>query len=44
MLGNFFNVVSIVLDCDNDMLLVLVNFIGLICYKGISSCFGDIVY
>lgn len=44
ILGYVFNVVSIMLDCDNDMLLVLVNLIGLICYKGIISCFGEIGY
>ncbi|EOV9657723.1 bifunctional phosphoribosyl-AMP cyclohydrolase/phosphoribosyl-ATP diphosphatase HisIE [Cronobacter turicensis] len=39
--GHFLNVVSMMPDCDNDTLLVLVNPIGPTCHLGTSSCFGE---
>lgn len=39
--GNFLNVVSIVVDCDNDTLLIKANPIGPTCHRGTPSCFGD---
>lgn len=39
------DLVSVSSDCDDDLLLVLVNFNGLICYIGVESCWfdGDVV-
>jgi phosphoribosyl-ATP pyrophosphohydrolase/phosphoribosyl-AMP cyclohydrolase len=37
--GNFLNVKSISLDCDNDTLLIKVNPIGATCHTGSRSCF-----
>jgi phosphoribosyl-ATP pyrophosphohydrolase/phosphoribosyl-AMP cyclohydrolase len=37
--GNFLNVKSIALDCDNDTLLIKVNPVGPTCHKGTRSCF-----
>lgn len=39
--GNFLNVVSIAVDCDNDTLLIKANPIGPTCHRGTPSCFGD---
>lgn len=35
ILENYFEVVFVYIDCDYDLLLVLVNLFGLICYLGI---------
>jgi len=37
--GNFLNVKSINIDCDNDTLLIKVNPIGPTCHTGSRSCF-----
>ncbi|MBK0382392.1 bifunctional phosphoribosyl-AMP cyclohydrolase/phosphoribosyl-ATP diphosphatase HisIE [Pedobacter sp. SD-b] len=37
--GNFLNVRSIALDCDNDTLLIKVKPVGATCHKGTRSCF-----
>ncbi|OAQ39657.1 bifunctional phosphoribosyl-AMP cyclohydrolase/phosphoribosyl-ATP diphosphatase [Pedobacter psychrophilus] len=37
--GNFLNVISIALDCDNDTILIKVNPVGPTCHKGTRSCF-----
>ncbi len=39
--GNFLNLVSIKLDCDNDTLLVEVNPYGPVCHKGTDTCWAD---
>lgn len=39
--GNFLNVVSIKVDCDNDTLLILVNPKGPTCHKGTDTCWGE---
>ena len=39
--GNFLNVVSIAVDCDNDTLLIKANPVGPTCHRGTPSCFGD---
>lgn len=38
--GNFLNLVSIDIDCDNDTLLVKVNPEGPTCHKGTATCWG----
>lgn len=37
--GNFLNIVSTFIDCDNDTLLIQVNPIGPTCHRGTTSCF-----
>lgn len=37
--GNFLNVVTMSLDCDNDTLLILADPIGATCHTGEESCF-----
>ncbi|MBO5156067.1 MAG: bifunctional phosphoribosyl-AMP cyclohydrolase/phosphoribosyl-ATP diphosphatase HisIE [Prevotella sp.] len=39
--GNFLNLVSIDVDCDNDTLLVKVNPVGPTCHKGTDTCWGE---
>ncbi len=39
--GNFLNLVSMQIDCDNDTLLVKVNPVGPTCHKGTDTCWGD---
>ncbi len=39
--GNFLNIVSIAVDCDNDTLLIRVNPIGATCHTGDISCFDN---
>jgi phosphoribosyl-ATP pyrophosphohydrolase/phosphoribosyl-AMP cyclohydrolase len=39
--GNFLNVVSVHLDCDQDSLLIYVNPEGPTCHKGTDSCWGE---
>ena len=38
--GNFLNVKSIAIDCDNDTILIKVNPVGNTCHTGSRSCFG----
>lgn len=40
--GNFLNVVSIAVDCDNDTLLIKANPAGPTCHKGDDTCFEEI--
>ena len=39
--GNFLNLVSIKIDCDNDTLLVRVNPVGPACHLGTDTCWGE---
>lgn len=39
--GNFLNVVSIALDCDDDTLLIRVNPVGPVCHLGDDTCFEE---
>ena len=39
--GNFLNVESVALDCDNDTLLFKVNPVGPACHTGSTTCFGE---
>lgn len=39
--GNFLNVKSIALDCDNDTLLICVSPDGPICHKGSDTCWDE---
>ena len=39
--GNFLNVRSIQLDCDQDALLILVDPVGSTCHKGTKTCWSD---
>ena len=39
--GNFLNVVSILIDCDNDTLLVKANPVGPVCHTGADTCFDE---
>jgi phosphoribosyl-ATP pyrophosphohydrolase/phosphoribosyl-AMP cyclohydrolase len=39
--GNFLNLVSMQIDCDNDTLLVQANPIGPTCHKGTDTCWGE---
>lgn len=39
--GNFLNVVSIKVDCDNDTLLIKVNPAGPVCHTGSDTCWGE---
>jgi len=39
--GNFLDLVSIHLDCDNDALLIKARPRGPVCHTGKKSCFGD---
>ncbi|MDN3723473.1 bifunctional phosphoribosyl-AMP cyclohydrolase/phosphoribosyl-ATP diphosphatase HisIE [Aequorivita sp. SDUM287046] len=39
--GNFLEVVSIAIDCDNDALLIKVNPTGPVCHKGTDTCWGN---
>lgn len=39
--GNFLNVVSIAVDCDNDTLLIKVNPVGPVCHTGADTCFEE---
>lgn len=38
--GNFLELISMELDCDNDALLVQVNPLGPTCHKGTDTCWG----
>ncbi len=39
--GHFLKLASLVVDCDNDTLLALVDPIGPTCHEGTTSCFGE---
>lgn len=39
--GNFLNLVSYALDCDNDTLLIQVKPIGPTCHKGTATCWNE---
>ncbi len=39
--GNFLNVVSIAVDCDNDTLLIKANPVGPTCHKGTDTCWAE---
>jgi phosphoribosyl-ATP pyrophosphohydrolase/phosphoribosyl-AMP cyclohydrolase len=39
--GNFLNLNTITLDCDNDSLLIQVTPVGPICHKGMDTCWGE---
>lgn len=38
--GNYLNVISVDIDCDNDTLLIKVKPTGPTCHTGTDSCFG----
>lgn len=40
--GNFLNVVSVLIDCDNDTLLIKVNPVGPVCHTGNDTCFDEV--
>ncbi len=40
--GNFLNVVSILVDCDDDTLLFKVNPVGPVCHTGNDTCFDEV--
>ncbi|MDR0873518.1 MAG: bifunctional phosphoribosyl-AMP cyclohydrolase/phosphoribosyl-ATP diphosphatase HisIE [Prevotellaceae bacterium] len=39
--GNFLNLVSIAVDCDNDALLVKANPVGPVCHTGNDTCWNE---
>ncbi|NCB08304.1 MAG: bifunctional phosphoribosyl-AMP cyclohydrolase/phosphoribosyl-ATP diphosphatase HisIE [Bacteroidia bacterium] len=39
--GNFLNVVSIHMDCDDDTLLIKANPVGPVCHTGADTCFFE---
>jgi phosphoribosyl-ATP pyrophosphohydrolase/phosphoribosyl-AMP cyclohydrolase len=39
--GNFLNVVSLAVDCDDDTLLIKVNPVGPVCHTGADTCFEE---
>ena len=39
--GNYLNVVSIQVDCDNDTLLIKVNPVGAVCHTGADTCWNE---
>ena len=39
--GNFLNLVSIAVECDNDALLIKVNPTGPVCHKGTDTCWAE---
>ncbi|CCG53350.1 Histidine biosynthesis bifunctional protein HisIE [Includes: Phosphoribosyl-AMP cyclohydrolase; Phosphoribosyl-ATP pyrophosphatase] [Flavobacterium indicum GPTSA100-9 = DSM 17447] len=39
--GNFLNLVSFALDCDNDTLLIQVKPVGPTCHKGTATCWNQ---
>jgi phosphoribosyl-ATP pyrophosphohydrolase/phosphoribosyl-AMP cyclohydrolase len=40
--GNFLNVVSIAIDCDQDTLLIKADPVGPVCHTGADTCFNEI--
>ncbi len=39
--GNFLNLVSVAIDCDNDTLLIKVNPVGPVCHTGNDTCWNE---
>ena len=39
--GNFLNLVSVAVDCDNDSLLVKANPLGPVCHTGSDTCWDE---
>jgi len=39
--GNFLNVVSMAIDCDDDTILIKVNPVGPVCHKGTDTCWKE---
>ncbi len=39
--GNFLNVVSILIDCDDDTLLIKATPVGPVCHTGSDTCFSE---
>ncbi|MGO3183067.1 MAG: bifunctional phosphoribosyl-AMP cyclohydrolase/phosphoribosyl-ATP diphosphatase HisIE [Aequorivita sp.] len=39
--GNFMELVSLAVDCDNDALLIKVNPLGPVCHKGTDTCWEE---
>ena len=39
--GNFLEVIDIAHDCDHDSLLIKVKPQGIVCHKGLDSCFSE---
>lgn len=39
--GNFLNMVSMAIDCDNDTLLIKANPVGPVCHTGADTCWGE---
>jgi len=39
--GNYLNVVSMSLDCDNDTILIQAKPVGPTCHTGATTCFGE---
>lgn len=39
--GNFMELVSLAVDCDNDALLIKVNPVGPVCHKGTDTCWEE---
>ncbi len=39
--GNFLNVTSLLIDCDNDTLLIKASPVGPICHTGSDTCFNE---
>lgn len=39
--GNYLNLISYALDCDNDTLLIQVNPVGATCHKGSDTCWNQ---
>jgi len=40
--GNFLNVVSILIDCDDDTLLIKAKPVGPVCHTGNDTCFNEV--
>ncbi|MBC7721411.1 MAG: bifunctional phosphoribosyl-AMP cyclohydrolase/phosphoribosyl-ATP diphosphatase HisIE [Pedobacter sp.] len=39
--GNFLNLVSVAVDCDNDSLLIKANPVGPVCHTGSDTCWNE---
>ncbi|MBC7652812.1 MAG: bifunctional phosphoribosyl-AMP cyclohydrolase/phosphoribosyl-ATP diphosphatase HisIE, partial [Deinococcales bacterium] len=39
--GNFLNLVSVAVDCDNDSLLIKANPVGPVCHTGADTCWNE---
>ena len=39
--GHFLSLVSVMVDCDQDTLLILANPLGPACHKGTDTCWGE---